>query len=160
MRAQRVRAARAARDDRLAGQRRDELLKAAGGIPDADAVIEATSYLRGLGRTDEAQKLFERAFVIQEAAAGDPDTASNLNNLAWLCARCDQRTPDAATMSRRAVAAAPENAGFWDTAAEAAFKIGDAETAIKFEQRAMSLEPNDRFMKRQLARFRAGKSDH
>jgi len=78
------------------------------------------------------------------------------NDLAWLCARVDERLDDAVKLAREAVEAQPENAAFLDTLGEAYFRAGKIDEAIATEQRALDLEPDNTFMKQQIERFRAG----
>jgi predicted Zn-dependent protease len=59
-------------------------------------------------------------------------------------------------MSQRATRLVPDSAGYWDTAAEANFAAGNCAQAVRLETRALALKPNDRFMTRQLARFKQG----
>ena len=56
----------------------------------------------------------------------------------------------------RALQLAPENAGYWDTLAEARFASGNYVEAATLETRALSLKPHDPFMMRQVARFKRG----
>jgi len=82
-----------------------------------------------------------------------------MNNLAWLCARCNRRLTDAMKFADQAVAAEPDNSAYIDTDAECHFRAGDKADAIKLETRALQLTPNDTFMMGQLQRFQ-GESPH
>jgi len=53
------------------------------------------------------------------------------------------------------VALMPNDAAILDTLAEVNFRMGNAKDAVRFETQASSLEPDDPFMKKQLARFKA-----
>ena len=125
--------------------------------PDPDASIDLVNYLREIWRTDEASQQFDRAYEAQKARlAGDPANPQEMNNLAWLCARCRQRLPEAIDLATRATQLAPENAGFWDTLAEARFASGNYVVAATLESRALSMKIRDPFMIRQLNRFKHG----
>jgi predicted Zn-dependent protease len=80
-----------------------------------------------------------------------------MNNLAWLCARCDQKLDEALDLSKQAVAAQPDNAAYIDTLAEVHFRRGDAAEAARLESQALRFKPDDEFMQRQYLRFKAGK---
>jgi len=44
-----------------------------------------------------------------------------------------------------------------DTAAEANFRVGNIDEAIRLETKGLEGRPNDRFMREQLERFKAAK---
>jgi hypothetical protein len=151
----RLRASRAARDDKAAAAHLKALLQSPN--IEVDGGIEAYTYLRELGRDAEAEQVFARAYAAQRAQLQrDVNNPEELNNLAWLCARCNKNVAEAVDLATRAVYAMPERAGYLDTAAEAHFAAGQADEAVKLETQALALKPNDRFMATQLARFRAG----
>jgi len=151
----RLRLAQRAKDDKSAKKELEAIL--AEPQADPDASIDAIAMLREQGRDDEASRQFERAYSVQKARlAAEPVSAQEMNNLAWLCARCREHVPEAIEMSARATRLAPESHGYWDTAAEAQFAAGNCAEAARFESRALGLKPNDPFMTRQLARFRQG----
>ena len=124
-----------------------------------DNAIEIVNWLKSAGRVKEGRDMFERTYanaraVIDETPGAD---ATPMNDLAWLCARCDERLADAVELAKKAVAAEPENAAFLDTLAEAQFRSGNPEEAVKLESKALEYRPNDEFMQKQLVRFKAGK---
>ena len=67
-----------------------------------------------------------------------------------------QRFTEALELARSAVQETPDNAAFLDTLAEASYRAGLRDDAIKLEQRALELTPDMKFMHEQLARFKAG----
>ena len=120
----------------------------------ADVALEVVPLLKELGRQQEAAELFERAYrLLREAVDADPESAEHMNNLAWLCARCDERLEEAVKLATRALEISPENAAYLDTAAEAHFRTGNRQKAIELETRALKLRPGDEFMLQQLMRF-------
>jgi tetratricopeptide (TPR) repeat protein len=148
----RLRVALQSHDEAGAKKEIDAIL--AGSQDDPDVAIDLFSYLSSHGRADEAQQHFDRAYQIQKSrVARDPTSAQEMNNLAWLLARCRQHPDEAVEMSRKATRLVPESAGYWDTAAEVHFAAGRAADAVRLERRALSLKPNDHFMLQQLARF-------
>jgi tetratricopeptide (TPR) repeat protein len=124
-------------------------------LTSADNTIEIVNWLREAGMKDEAHKVFENVYAQSRArldtSAKDPVL---MNDLAWLCARCGERLPEAVKLADQAIAARPNSAPFLDTAAEAYFRIGNRDKAIELESKALTLRPLDDFMKSQLKRFK------
>jgi tetratricopeptide (TPR) repeat protein len=119
-------------------------------------LLEACPVVNALGRRDDATKLFAPVY---EAARQDldrnPTVPLEMNNVAWLCAQCDQRLEEALELATQAVKAEPDNSAYLDTLADIQFRLGYAEEAVKLETRALELEPGDPFMTKQLNRFKA-----
>jgi tetratricopeptide (TPR) repeat protein len=121
-----------------------------------DVVLEIVPVLKSLGRTDDAKAMFERAYApLKSATDADPASAESANNLAWLCARCDERLDVAVRLADRAIELQPDNPAYLDTAAEAHFRNGDPAKAVALETRALQLRPGDEFMQQQLKRFQS-----
>ena len=119
--------------------------------------IDVVSSLKALHRGDAAMALFNQLFdAYSRQLDADPNDPEVLNNLAWLCARCDERGDVAAAWSAKAIQLAPANAAYLDTAAEAAAHIGRWDQAVNLETAALTLQPGDRFMISQLIRFQSG----
>jgi HEAT repeat protein/predicted Zn-dependent protease len=123
---------------------------------DADIAIEVVPLLRQRNRGLDANSLFKWAYDDMkkdlDSAPADPD---KLNGIAWLCAKCDRNLPEALIWARKAASLAPENAAILDTEAEVNFHLGKTSEAVRLETTASSLQPDDPFMKSQLARFKA-----
>lgn len=121
-----------------------------------DVVQNTYPLLIAAGRRQDAKALFDEAYARFKVQidAGKVDPVS-WNDLAWLCARCDQKLDEALEYSRRAIAAQPYEAAFLDTMAEVHFRRGEMKEAVEFESRAAQLEPGDVFMNKQLNRFKA-----
>jgi tetratricopeptide (TPR) repeat protein len=112
------------------------------------------------GRHDDAAKCFDAAYQdLHATIAAHPDSAEAKNNLAWLCARCGRKLDEAVKWANEAMAAAPANAAYLDTAAEANFRNGNPAEAVRLESQALRLKPNDVFMTGQLRRFRDAARD-
>jgi tetratricopeptide (TPR) repeat protein len=121
---------------------------------DSDAATEVVDYLRHKGQTSQADAYFDRAYEAKRAQMQAYNSnAESMNEVAWLCACCDERIPEALRLAMRAVALAPENYAYLDTAASAQFAAGNIEQAIRLEKRALAMRPNDPFMRRQVNRF-------
>ncbi|HEY1629479.1 MAG TPA: hypothetical protein VGF52_06450, partial [Tepidisphaeraceae bacterium] len=140
-------------DDAAAKKNLDKLMQLSPSDP--DIVQNAYSLLKSAGRDADAQKLFDASYTqAHQELVQNPDDPVLMNQIAWLCARCDQKLPEAMEMSSRAVAAEPDSAAILDTFAEVNFRAGHADQAVKLETRALQFEPDDAFMAKQLARFR------
>ena len=155
----RARAAHARGDAPAANGRVKSLLQL---LPtNTDLTIEMIDWLKQSGRGEDARVLFDKVYIQSDAkldAATDADKAGMKNDLAWLCARVGERLEEAQKLAREAVDAQPENAAFIDTLAEACFRAGKIDDAIAHERRALEIEPDNVFMKEQLARFRAART--
>jgi Flp pilus assembly protein TadD len=53
---------------------------------------------------------------------------------------------------------APKESSILDTLAECQFRAGQSEKAVETIGRALALAPDDKYLKGQLARFRAAKA--
>jgi tetratricopeptide (TPR) repeat protein len=146
--------ARRSGNTQAANQHLDELLKLQ--PLDSGTLLDAYPLLLAVGRRDDAIKLFQTTCAQQRSELEqNPDDPSLLNELAWLCARCDQNLPEALELAKRAVSIEPDNPAYLDTLAEVHFRLGNADEAVRLETRALQLEPGDEFMLRQLQRFGA-----
>jgi len=148
-------AAQAKGDSAEVGRQLDELLRL--GPDDEEAVLDLVPELRARGRQAEADKLFQSVYMPLQARvnAGDADPTL-LNDIAWLCARCNEHVDEALELSNRAVMAEPDSAAYLDTNAEAHFRAGQAAEAARLETLALKYQPGDKFMEGQLKRFQAG----
>jgi tetratricopeptide (TPR) repeat protein len=148
-------AAQAKGDAAEVGREVDELMRL--GPNDAEAALDLVPELRTRGRTAEADKLFQSAYAPLRARidAGETDPTL-MNEIAWLCARCNEHLDEALDLSNRAVAAEPSSAAYLDTNAEAHFRKGQAAEAARLEGTALKYQPGDPFMEGQLKRFQAG----
>ena len=107
------------------------------------------------GEIAAAMAAYEKAVVL------NPDQPDILNNLAWLLATSEdpatRNHQRALLLAQRAIHLknAPH---IWDTLAEALFANGRIEEAIQAEEKALSMNPEDRHIyEDQLAKFRKGK---
>ena len=131
------------------------------GIVEATKLSEAhlrfaEAYERA-GRKDLARIERERVGeALKRALARGENDPSNLNGLAWTCATNEVFLPEALQAAERAASLEPKNTGILDTLAEVHFRMGNAAKAAEVGARALDIEPNDNYLKTQLARFRAG----
>jgi tetratricopeptide (TPR) repeat protein len=141
------------RDDAATKKNLDRLMQLS--PTDADMVQSAFAVLKSAGRDGDAQKLFDAAYTqAHQELLQNPDDPILMNQVAWLCARCDQKLPEALDLSSKAAAAEPDSAAILDTFAEVNFRIGHVDEAVKLETQALGFEPDDAFMNKQLQRFR------
>lgn len=151
-----ARLARAKNDPAAAQTHLDQFIPLMG-RDENELVFDAYPLLTELGRGADAESLFSDAYDgSRKRFNADRDNPIQMNELAWLCARCGQRLTEALDLANRAVAAEPENAAFLDTLAEVHFRLGNAAEAVRLETRALELEPGDAFMTKQLERFKSG----
>jgi tetratricopeptide (TPR) repeat protein len=147
------RAARDRHDDAAAALQANQVIDLAPTSP--MVVLDLVPWLREHHRDAEAHTLFLAAYTPAKAAlSADKPDAEKLNDLAWLCASCNEHLEEAIAMSEQALKLAPANAAYMDTLAEANFRLGRKDQAVRLETRALELMPNDAFMRKQLARFR------
>ena len=151
-----ARIAQAAGQTAKADREVDELLNF---VPtNTDSAIKMVVWLKETNRTPQARKLFTRVYDIAVAHANDhPGHPTLQNDLAWLCARCGENLDKAVEYGESAVKEAPNISAFLDTLAEAKYRTGHADEAIKLETKALELSPDAKFMKEQIARFKSGK---
>jgi tetratricopeptide (TPR) repeat protein len=113
--------------------------------------------LEAAGLQSTADELFDKVYVLNERLCTDyPDNASTHNNLAWLAARNGRRLEEALHHARRAVELAPDTGAYLDTLAEALYRTGGRDEAIKLERRCLEQEPDNEHYQKQLARFEKG----
>ncbi|MGB7159706.1 MAG: hypothetical protein WBD40_16685, partial [Tepidisphaeraceae bacterium] len=153
-----LRAARAAGDQKKVRKHLDVLKKLS--PDDADIAIDLVPLLKDLGEAETSKSFFDMVYArLRAKVDADPNDPEALNNLAWLLSRTGERLPEALELATKAVKIAPDTAAFLDTAADANFRNGNADEAIRLETRALLQRPNDKFMNEQLARFKAGRKE-
>jgi uncharacterized Ntn-hydrolase superfamily protein len=124
----------------------------------AEAHLRYADAYDKVGRADLAKVERERVGeALTRALQRGENDASNLNGLAWVTATNGVFLDEALQAAERAAQLEPKNTGILDTLAEVQFRRGNADKAIEVITRALAIEPNDTYLKGQLARFRAGK---
>jgi tetratricopeptide (TPR) repeat protein len=110
------------------------------------------------GLIAQANRVFTRAYDdLTKQLEDRPADPYRMNKLAWLCATSKRHLDQAQTLIDAALKSQPDNSSFLDTAAEVAFQRGDYARAVALEERALAQKPDESFLQRQLARFRAAK---
>jgi uncharacterized Ntn-hydrolase superfamily protein len=129
------------------------------GFHGASAHLDFASQFERRGDTRLAALERERVReTLERALARGERDASLLNGLAWACATRDLFLPLARRAAERGAALEPRNVDILDTLAEVHFRAGDAAKAIEVETRASRLDPENQYLKDQIARFRRAPS--
>jgi len=97
--------------------------------------IAYTSWAQG--RVDEAVRYYDRALGI------DPENATALNGMGYILACIGKETARALTFCRKAVDKNPENPAYLDSLAWAYHKLGYAQAAQDYVERALALAPDE-----------------
>lgn len=121
-----------------------------------DLTLSVIEWLKQTSRAEQAKTLFNKVYVQTRArleATPEPNKAGMKNDLAWLCARSGEHVDEAVQLAQVAVDNSPDNAAFLDTLAEAQFRAGRRDDAVRTERRAIELSPQNPFMQDQLKRF-------
>jgi tetratricopeptide (TPR) repeat protein len=120
---------------------------------DTTVALDFVPPLDAAGQSKVADTVFERAYSYHDSLCqAYPSSAMHLNNLAWMCAKCDRRLDDAFAKSRHAVELDPKPA-YLDTLAELHFMRGEIGEAITLEKRCIELDPHEPIYREQLERF-------
>jgi len=120
---------------------------------DTTVALDFVPPLDAAGQTEAADQVFGRLYNYHDALCHSyPRSAMHLNNLAWMCAKCDRRLDEAFAKSNKAVNLDPKPA-YLDTLAELHFMRGETEEAIALEKRCIELDPDEPIYREQLDRF-------
>lgn len=123
----------------------------------AEAHLRFAEAYEKSGHADLARMERERVGeALRRALQRGENDASTLNGLAWVTATNDVFLDEALQAAERAVRLEPKNTGILDTLAEVHYRRGEKDQAVDVISRALAIEPNDEYLKGQLARFRSG----
>jgi tetratricopeptide (TPR) repeat protein len=116
--------------------------------------LVAVPVLQANHHTKEANDLFNKAYAAAHRALDEaPDNPLRLNNVAWLCAICDEKLDEALSLALRAEKLDADDPNLADTVAEIQFRKGNVDDAIEQINRAIQLDPKSDYFKAQLKRF-------
>ncbi|MFV1967570.1 MAG: hypothetical protein ACC628_19245 [Pirellulaceae bacterium] len=85
--------------------------------------------------------------------------ASYHNQFAWLIANTEGDFDEALRASHRSLVLSPDNPSFLDTLGRCCYVTGDLESAVKYQSRAVELEPFTQTIRRQLDLFQTALAD-
>lgn len=114
--------------------------------PDAMKRLAAVEYK--LGNNDAAVAMYEKSM------AGKENDAGTLNGFAWFCAQRKIGLTKALPAAQKAADLSGRDPGILDTLAEVYFAMGDYNNAIKVEEEASAKDPNDKYLKEQIEKFK------
>jgi uncharacterized Ntn-hydrolase superfamily protein len=118
------------------------------------AHIRYAAHYDSTGREDDAARERKRIGQTLKSFLADKDAAaSGLNALAWFCATADIYLEESLEAAKRAVDIEPDNASILDTLAEVYFRLGKKREALRIIDRALTLDPDDPYLKSQRERF-------
>jgi len=110
---------------------------------------------------DKADHFLKRALLLLEKAmASDLKDPEVYNNLAWEFALRKKFPEKTLETAKRANQLAPDDPNIMDTLAEAYYASGDYKNAIEWEKKALKIEPDNEFFKRQLKKFQQAIKSH
>jgi tetratricopeptide (TPR) repeat protein len=119
-----------------------------------DATIALTPAFEAAGMKEESTALYRMSWEdLDRAKRTFPNSATLLNNHAWLASRCCLDLDQALADANRAVELEPESTAFLDTLAEVHFQRGSIGPAIEWIRRALLIDPHDPYLQEQLERF-------
>jgi len=106
------------------------------------------------GNDEAADRERQRIGETLKRTLANPDADSGtLNALAWYCATADMYLEESLQAAERAAKAEPESTAVLDTLAEVYFRLGRKDDALATINRAISIDPEDNYLKTQRDRF-------
>ena len=97
-----------------------------------------------LGNIYYDQEKYDQAISFyQQAIELNRQDHSSLNNLAWVYAIQGKHLEEGIRLSHRSLRLQPDRPGYLDTLSELYYQKGDAEGAMRLNQRALDLAPDD-----------------
>jgi thioredoxin-like negative regulator of GroEL len=114
-----------------------------------EAAYHIAVALQRSGHGQEAKKKL-MAYLAEEGRS-----AEAVNTVAWFCFREHAHLTWGRTLARKALEAAPDNAGLWDTLAEIEGALGEWKAALEAERKAAAADPDEPYYPQQIRRFEA-----
>ncbi len=115
--------------------------------------LVSTSAADFKNQAEEWQKRIELSDNEPELAQFKAIQAMYCNQYAWLVGNTNGDLQEAIRMSKRSLEIRPEAAGYMDTLAHCYFHAGELENAVKWQSKAVKLEPHSGLIVRALAKF-------
>ena len=138
-----------------------------------DAIVYYDKLIAGYPNTkhhDEALQMEARVYysldqkakcleVYQVYLDRHPDDPGAMNGFAWFCAKRGFGFDRALPVALKAADLSDRDPGVLDTLAELYFAMGDYDHAIEFGKEALDKEPDDKYFKDQLEKYRKAASE-
>ena len=109
------------------------------------------------GNAGEAESAYASAISIAQKYQ-DAGNADLLNSVAWELAIADQHLDIALKFAEQAVSHSPGRAEIWDTLAEVHFHLKNYREAVKAQERAVELDPDQSSFQERLEMMKAAES--
>ncbi|HDL60215.1 MAG TPA: hypothetical protein ENH14_02040, partial [candidate division WOR-3 bacterium] len=107
------------------------------------------------GKNKLAELEYSRAITIMDEALKEkPNDPYLLNNIAWFMGLRGIRLTEAKELIDRAMALRPNDANILDTGALIYYKLGNKRRAIELEEKAVKLDPENKYFRKMLMRYR------
>jgi tetratricopeptide (TPR) repeat protein len=129
-------------------------------LPEADAdwrkdTLERIRAVAGklLDVTRRYEEIVESPATERMRGEVERHLASYYNQFAWLVANTQGDYQEALRASHRSLVLSPDNPSYLDTLGRCYYAVGDLKNAVKYQKRAVRLEPYTQTMRRQLKLF-------
>jgi uncharacterized Ntn-hydrolase superfamily protein len=119
----------------------------------------APAYLRLADEKIEKQEMYlaKTYSLLLKALESESTSPEVYNSLAWEFALRQKYPEETLEAAKKAHALAPEDANIMDTLAEAYYAAGDYDAAVRWENRALEIDPENDFFQGQLKKFEAAR---
>ncbi|MFL5329948.1 MAG: hypothetical protein ACJ8C4_13670 [Gemmataceae bacterium] len=125
--------------------------------PAIDLAVEFIPELARRGHKSEGDAYYGRISRVLDGLCKEyPNSASYLNQRAWLAARCHRDLESAETWAKSAVSLAPESLHYLDTLAEVQFQRNDAKAALATLKIGLEKSPRNPHFLKMVQRVEAG----
>ena len=111
-------------------------------------LVEFGVFLWETGKPIESKKVFLQVLEI------DKNSAPALNRLAWFHRRDKESLDHGIKLSKRSLEIQPDTPAYLDTLAELYYRNGESVKALPLIQRAIELDPGNRYFRLQLEKFK------
>ncbi len=106
-------------------------------------------------RRETLDMIHTTAEALREMIGNQPDEAMWYNQFAWLIGNTEGDLDEALRYSHKSLELRPNEAAYYDTLAHVYFARNDYANAVKYQARAVELEPHSKIIRDQLDEFRA-----
>lgn len=115
----------------------------------------APAYLRLADEKEEKGEMYlvKTYALLLKALESESESPEVYNSLAWEFALRQKYPKETLEAAKKAHALAPDDANIMDTLAEAYYAAGYYKEAVDWENKALEIEPDNAFLKKQLDKF-------